>query len=107
MNEKELGKALLNVNATELASVPDAQGLTQKVLERDRRRVGRLTVLTVGVWLLAAALILLDLINFGLILPAQAKLWEMEAKGAQAEHDNLQHQLVISFEMATLCIGFS
>jgi hypothetical protein len=109
MNEKELGKALLNMSATELAAVPDAQGLTQKVLERDRRRVRLLTGLTVGVWLLAAALILLDLVWFGFILPAQAHLWEQTAaaKGTQAERDELQHQVVVSFEMGTLVIGFS
>jgi hypothetical protein len=112
VNEKELGKALLNVSATELAAVPDAQGLTQKVLERDRRRVRLLTGLTVGVWLLAAALILLDLIGFGFILPAQAHLWGTwtaieNGKGAQAERDALQHELVVWFEMGTLVIGFS
>jgi hypothetical protein len=109
MNEKELGKALLNVSATELAAVPDAQGLTQKVLERDSRRVRLLTGLTVGVWLLAAALIFLDLVWFGFILPAQAHLWEQAAagKGTQAERDEYQHKVVISFEMGTLVIGFS
>jgi hypothetical protein len=109
MNEKELGRALLTVSATELAAVPDAQGLTQKVLQRDRRRVGLLTGLTVAVWLLAAALIFLDLVWFGFILPAQAHLWEMTAagKGTPAERDALQHQLVESFEMGTLVIGFS
>jgi hypothetical protein len=109
MNEKELGKALLNVSATELAAVPDAQGLTQKVLERDGRRVRLLTVLTVAVWLLAAALILLDLVWFGFILPAQAHLREMTTagKGTQAERDELQHQIVKSFEMGTLVICFS
>jgi uncharacterized membrane protein YjgN (DUF898 family) len=109
MNEKELGRALLNVSATELAAVPDAQGLTQKVLERDRRRVRLLTGLTVAVWLLAAALILLDLVGFGFILPAQAHLREMTAagKGTQAERDELQHQVVISFEMGTVVIGYS
>jgi len=109
VNEIELGKALLNMSATELAAVPDTQGLTQKVLERDRRRVRRLTGLTAGVWLLATALILLDLVNFGLIFPAQAHSWrDIEAgNGTQAERDAIQHQLLVAFEMGTLVIGFS
>ena len=109
MNEKELSNALLNVDATDLASVPDARRLTWNVLERDRRRVGLLTALTVGVWLLAAALILFDLVVFGLIFPAQAHSWhDVETgKGTQAERDAIQHQLLVAFEMGTLVIGFS
>ena len=109
MNQKGLGRRSSIVSATELAAVPDAQGLTQKVLKRDRRRVGLLTGLTVAVWLLAAALILFDLVWFGFILPAQAHLWEqtVAGKGTQAERDECQHQVVISFEMGTLVISFS
>ena len=56
MSEKELGKALLDLDALALAGVPDARQQTWRVLERDRRRVRRLTDLTVAVWVLAMLL---------------------------------------------------
>jgi hypothetical protein len=109
VNEKDLSKALLHLDATDLASVSDPLKLTRNVLERDRRRVRRLTVLTVGLWLLAAGLILLDLINFGLIFPAQEHRWRQVQAGdvGDVERDAIQHQLLEAFEIATVLIGFS
>src|SRR3989442_3090515 len=74
VSEKELGKALLRLDALDLAAVPEARQQVWRVLERDRRRVRFLTILTTATWLLAVALILTVLVNFGLIFPAQAKL---------------------------------
>ena len=46
MSESDVGKALLKVDALDLAGVPDSQQLTWKILEHDRRLVRRLTALT-------------------------------------------------------------
>jgi hypothetical protein len=51
MNEKALGEALLAWDA--VIPPTDPRAVTRMVLERDRRRVSRLTVLTVVLWLLA------------------------------------------------------
>jgi hypothetical protein len=74
MSEKELGKALLNLDALALAGVPDARQQTWRVLERDRRRVRRLTALTVAVWVLAMLLALGVLVAFGFLFPQYARL---------------------------------
>jgi uncharacterized membrane protein YbhN (UPF0104 family) len=109
MSEHELGKALLQLDATALAAVPEVHHLTWKVLERDRRRVRLLTGLTVLVWLLAAALILVVLVTFGLLFPQQAKLLhDIEAgQVTAAQRDEIQHIHLVAFQMGTLVIAFS
>src|SRR5262245_52517532 len=57
VSEKELGKALLKLDAAGLAAVPDAHQQTWRVLERDRRRVWWLTLATLAAWLFAVALV--------------------------------------------------
>jgi hypothetical protein len=52
MTEKELGRALLNLDRT---AAPDSRPLTQKILERDRRRIRLLAGLATLFWLLTAA----------------------------------------------------
>jgi hypothetical protein len=74
MSEKELGRALLELDSQKLAGVPDAREQTWKVLERDRRRVWWWTALTVGLWAAALGMVLLMLIGYGLVFPLQAKL---------------------------------
>ena len=109
MSEKELGKALLRLDALDLAAVPEARQQVWRVLERDRRRVRFLTILTTAIWLLAVALILTVLVNFGLIFPAQAKLvHDIEAGSVTpAQHDEAQRLLLMAFEKGTLVIAFS
>jgi hypothetical protein len=55
MNERELGKALLNVDMAPMPAVPDSGQLTRKVLERDRRRVRLLAGLAILFWALTTA----------------------------------------------------
>ena len=57
MSDKELRNALLQLDATDLAGVADLKQQTWRVLERDRRRVRWLTLLSIAIWLFAAALI--------------------------------------------------
>jgi hypothetical protein len=54
MNEKELGRALLNLDLAPPAA-PDPRQLTRRILERDRRRIRLLAALVTILWLLVAA----------------------------------------------------
>jgi hypothetical protein len=109
MSEHELRRALLNLDATNLAGVPDARQLTWQVLERDRLRVRRLSALTLLVWLLAAALIVGGLVSYGFTFPQQAKLvQDVEAgKLLPSERDAAQRALLVAFEKGTFLIGLS
>jgi hypothetical protein len=74
MSDSDLGKALLQLDAAQLAGVPDARQQTWRILEHDRRRVRRLTVLAVVLWVFAALLVLLVFVAFGLLFPFMAKV---------------------------------
>jgi hypothetical protein len=76
MSEKELGRALLDLDSQKLAGVPDMREQTWRILESDRRRVRRWTVLTIALWAAALVMVLLMLVAFGLVFPLQAKLRE-------------------------------
>ncbi|MFO0842837.1 MAG: hypothetical protein U0797_10640 [Gemmataceae bacterium] len=73
MSEKELSDALLRLDGG-LPVLPDVKGLTAQVLNRDRREVRRLHLLTLLVWLVADALVVLVFVEMGLLMPKQAKL---------------------------------
>jgi hypothetical protein len=73
MSEKDLREALLNLDGG-LPVLPDVKGMTQRVLERDRREVRRLNWLTILAWLLADGLVVLVFVEMGLLMPRQAKL---------------------------------
>jgi hypothetical protein len=109
MNEKDLGKALLRLDATQLAGIPDIRHETWKVLERDRRRVRLLTVLTVLIWLLAAALVVMGLVGYGLTFPQQALLIKNIDAGklTPAERDQAQRLVLVAFQKGTLLIALS
>ena len=74
MNEKELGRALLKLDASNLSGVPDAKQQTWRVLERDRRRVWWVTAMTLVTWLLGVALVLWVLVAAGFLMPKHAQL---------------------------------
>jgi hypothetical protein len=73
MNEKELGKALLQLEADKVAAEPNAAQLTQPILNRDKRRVRLLTGLTIATWVVAGLLILCVLLSFIFIIIPQIK----------------------------------
>ena len=54
MTEKDLGRALLDLDVTPPAP-PDPRQLTRQVLDRDRRRLRRLSALTIALWVVTAA----------------------------------------------------
>jgi hypothetical protein len=55
MTEKELGKALLHLDMLPTPAAPDPRQLTQKILERDRKRIRLLAGLATLFWILTAA----------------------------------------------------
>jgi hypothetical protein len=109
MSEQELRKALLRLDAADLAGIVDARVQTWAVLERDRLHVRRLTFLTVAVWLLAGALILGGLVSYGFVMPMQALLLQQveEGKATPAQREQAQRVVLVAFMKGTLLIGFS
>jgi type II secretory pathway component PulL len=112
MNEKEFGDALLGLDMS-ARSPADTRALTDRVLALDRRRVRLLTGVTVGAWLVAAGMVLLLLLSFGLLLPAMAKAREEDAafraaaaagKAPAVPPDSRGHALEIAFKMMTVGI---
>ena len=109
MSDKELRNALLQLDATDLAGVADLKQQTWRVLERDRRRVRWLTLLSIAIWLFAAALILTGLVSFGLVFPQQAKLRQDVEAGnmTAAQRDDVQRMVLMSFQKGTVLIAYS
>lgn len=71
-SDQALGKALLDLDASELAHLPAARQQAWRVMERDRRRVQWLAGGAILSWLLAALLIAWVLVAFGLQFPRHA-----------------------------------
>jgi hypothetical protein len=67
MTERELGKALLNLDMA-AAAAPDPRQLTRTILERDRRRVRWLTLVAVACWGITLFAIALFVLLFFLYL---------------------------------------
>ncbi len=110
MNEKDLGKNLLHMDAVTLTTVPDARQQTWNILARDRRRVRFWTTISILVWLLAALLVFGGLVGYGFIFPEQAKLMqELQQKNdlTLEQRNNLQFTLLAGFQKGTLLIAFS
>ena len=74
MSEKELGRALLELDSHKLAGVGDVRELTWKILERDRNRVWWWTASTFTLWAAAIGMVLLMMVLYALVFPLQAKL---------------------------------
>ena len=109
MSESEMGKALLKVDALDLAGVPDSQQLTWKILEHDRRLVRRLTALTLVIWLMAAGMVGFVMIAFGLLFPAQAKVIQESEKRQITPDQRAAYEQALrqTFQMLTLAIAAS
>ena len=109
MGERELGKALLELDATSVVKGADVRRQTQVVLDRDRRWLRLVTAATVTVWLLATFLVCSGLVSFGLTFPRQAKLvQDIENHELDAQERELaQREVLISFQKGSLLIAFS
>ena len=111
MSEKELGRALLDLDSQKLAGLPDAREQTWRILDSDRRRVRRWTVLTMALWAAALMMVLLMLVAYGLVFPLQAKLRE-DAQVARLgltpeQAADAQFKAQIAFQMVTVGVTAS
>ena len=74
MGEKELGKALLDLDARTLAGAADPREPTMRILDRDRRRIWWQTALTISLWIGALFMVLWMLVALALLMPLEAHL---------------------------------
>jgi len=112
MSEKELGQALLDLDAQRLAGVGDMREQTWKILERDRNRVWWWTASTVGLWGIAISMVVLMMVLYALVFPLQAKLHQdnqLERIGAMTpeQKEMAQFKGQIMFQMVTLGVTVS
>ena len=84
MSEKELGRALLDLDSQRLAGVGDVREQTWKILERDRNRVWWWTAGTFAMWGFAIFMVMAMMVAYGLVFPLQAKLAELPEENAGA-----------------------
>jgi hypothetical protein len=85
MTEKELGRALLNLDMVPSSPAPDPRQLTRTILERDRRRIRLLASLATLFWVLTTAGVVC-LCPFYVIVVAP-RLRAYQAGRAQLEND--------------------
>ena len=109
MTDRDLGRALLDLDAATLAGQDNTAGKTAALLRGDRIRLRLLTWSTMAIWLLALLLIFGDLVYFGLLFPRQALLFQQIDAGElpDAQLVQVQRDLLIEFHMGTLIIAFS
>jgi hypothetical protein len=102
MNEKELGKALLRLDANQLHSGADIRKLTARILQRDRRRLWVLASLTVLLWLMATAVVVVIIyLYFDAMVPHQrAMMREAEASGRKVEIITAAHTMATTIGTA-------
>ncbi|HEV3166778.1 MAG TPA: hypothetical protein VGZ22_22315 [Isosphaeraceae bacterium] len=109
MNEKELAKALLGLDAERFGTAPDARELTRKILARDRRRVRILTCFTGFLWTLAALTILLSLYAFLVVSPEHRQFMYGAGHKPHAAPDleHMQRIYYVLIEKAMVHVVFS
>ena len=78
MSDKEIGKALMNLDTGALAGTPDPRQLARKVLQQERWKVRLLAGLTILLWLAAAA---------GVFFVIYVAIWHLYPKQHQLMHD--------------------
>jgi len=109
MSEKELGRALLDLDSRQLAGITDPREQTWKILERDRRRVWWLTALTITLWAVAILMVLWMLVAFGLLFPQQAYMMQEIEQGRlpPETREDVQFKSQIIFQMITVGVTAS
>jgi ABC-type Fe3+ transport system permease subunit len=111
MSEKELGQALLNLEAHRLAGVADYREQTWKIVEKDRSRVWWWTALTFALWAVAIFMVMSMLVAYALVFPLQAKLRqdaEAQRIGLTPEmQEDAQFKAQIMFQMVTVGVTAS
>jgi hypothetical protein len=112
MTDKDLSRALLDLDSQRLAGVGDIREKTWKILERDRNRVWWWTAGTFALWGLAIFMVALMMVLFALVFPFQAKLHQ-EAELARIgvitpeDRELAQFKGQMMFQMVTLGVTMS
>ncbi|MEX2173355.1 MAG: hypothetical protein WD872_03275 [Pirellulaceae bacterium] len=83
MSDKELSRALLDLDARKLAGAGDPREHTWRILDRDRRRIWWQTAITIALWIGALLMVLWMLVALALLMPWEAHLRD-EAQVARA-----------------------
>jgi hypothetical protein len=109
MSDKDIGKALLQLDAANLAGGPDLREQVSRVLQRDQRRVRLWTLLTAGLWLLAVTMVMGILIFLGLLFPMIAKLKAGDGQDRinEQQRQQLLEESDIAFKMVSVLIAMS
>jgi hypothetical protein len=109
MNDKNLGKALLDIDAAGFLGSDDLRQQARLILERDGRRLRLLTGATILLWLAAAALLLGALVAFALLMPSQALILrhaeEGKLRGEALAAEQLAH--LFATQKVTVLMGFA
>lgn len=74
MTNKDLSRALLELDSQRLAGVGDVREQTWKILERDRSRVWWWTAGTFTLWGIAIFMVMAMMVAYALVFPLQAHL---------------------------------
>jgi hypothetical protein len=105
MTEKDLRKALLELDAAALTSVPNARQIAVRVLRRDRRRVQLLAALTILIWMTAALGIGLGLGALLIVHPAMR--WTVPNGTSAADRERFEHVRLMVIEKTTVVVAIS
>jgi uncharacterized membrane protein YhiD involved in acid resistance len=109
MTDKDLGRALLDLDSQTLGGLSDPRERTWKIIEGDRRRVFWWTAAAVALWGAAICMVVAMLVAFALIFPLQAKLNQPE-EAARLTPEMLEMAKTkshVAFEMATVGVTCS
>jgi len=108
MNEKELGDALLKWDAAKQTLGPDPRELTTKVLDRDKRRVWRLTIIAGVFWTAALLIMLTVFVAGGFAFPRIAQLLQdhpaMDAGGNDGPIHALAKITAVNIVLSTFSV---
>jgi len=74
MSDKDLGRALLDLDARMLAGAADPREATMKILDGDRRRVWWWSAIALTLWICTLLMVLWMLVAMGLLMPFEAHL---------------------------------
>ena len=122
MTDKDLSRALLNLDSQQLAGVSDVRQQTAKIIQRDQSRVWWWTAGTFALWGLAIFMVMLMMVLYALVFPLQAKLAQQPGENPAAHReqerldlDNLtpeqrkdaQFKAQIMFQMVTVGVTMS
>jgi hypothetical protein len=109
MTDKDIGRALLDLDSQTLGGLSDPRERTWKIIERDRRRVFWWTAAAMLLWAAAICMVLGMLVAFALIFPLQAKLNQPE-EAARLTPQMLalaKEKSQVAFQMATVGVTCS